>query len=259
MRRMYDSDRPSAIPTDAQMVAGYIDGTTGKWTAADWRRFPNSIHVEIARRDTTNAGHVLDVEPGFPTWPPSIKTVRWVEMRRTAGMIPTIYCNEVNGWPILRKLFYDARVPEPQWWTSRYKLSLADSIPAGAVARQWADPVLHGQGHFDLSTVADYWPGVDRSNTMTSPWAETFQVNAIEDGHEVKKPSTYGNALASVYGMVFYDGIYGPSILKRLDAIDDIIESITVGAVDYNLLATKLADELDRRARDHNPETGPTS
>lgn len=160
MRTMYDSDRPSAIPTTVSMVAGYIDGTTGRWTDLDWERFPNATKVRIARRTSTNDGHVLDVEPGI-VWPPSQAVIEWVQRRRLAGVEPTIYCNELNGWETIRQMFDRAHVAQPNYWTSRYNLKLADSPPIGAVARQYADPAVHGGGHYDLTVVRDYWPGVD--------------------------------------------------------------------------------------------------
>jgi hypothetical protein len=161
-RQMYDSTNPNSIPTNAQMVAGYIDGTLYKWPDSVWSRFPDSVKVRIARRVTTNDGHVLDVELGIPTvWPPSQRIVDWVQMRRASGMEPTIYCNQLNDWQNIRQLFINARVKEPQWWVARY--NNVQTIPKGAIAKQYANPPLSG-GHYDLSVVADFWPGVDGNN-----------------------------------------------------------------------------------------------
>lgn len=154
-RLMYDSINPNAIPTNAQMVAGYIDGTDFKWPESAWSRFPNSVKVRIARRTYTNDGHVLDVELGIPTvWPPTRAIVDWVVMRRRAGVEPTIYCNQLNDWAGIRSLFQNAGVREPYYWVARY--NNVAQIPAGAIAKQYANP-----GPYDLSIVADYWPGVD--------------------------------------------------------------------------------------------------
>lgn len=158
-RQMFDSTSGFDIPTSAQMVAGYIDGQSFKWTDAMWDRFPNAVKVRIARRTTTNDGHVLDVEEGIPTvWPINVGIVDWVQMRRRAGIEPTIYCNQLNDWQPLRQLFASYRISEPLWWVARY--NGVPDIPAGAIAKQYANPPLAG-GHYDLSAVADYWPGVD--------------------------------------------------------------------------------------------------
>lgn len=170
VRKMYDSINPIAIPSNAQMVAGYIDGSTYKWPESAWSRFPNSVKVRIARRVTTNDGHVLDVESGIPTvWPPSRAIVDWVLMRRKAGIEPTIYCNQLNDWPGIKKLFNDAGVRQPNYWVSRY--NNVQDIPTGAIAKQYANSTLAG-GAYDLSVVADYWPGVDGEKVVDMDWNE---------------------------------------------------------------------------------------
>jgi hypothetical protein len=154
MRTMYDSTTPSAIPTSAAMVAGYVDGPF-VWSKADWARFPRSVKVRIATRAATNDGHVLDVEPGDAT---SAQAVTWVVMRRRAGVDPSIYCS-ASAWPGVRAAFTAARVAGPHYWIAHYDGSKV--VPAGAVAKQYADPPDTG-GHYDLSVVADHWPGVDQ-------------------------------------------------------------------------------------------------
>jgi len=162
MRLMYDSTNPNDIPTNAPMVAGYIDGTTFKWPESSWSRFPNAVKVRIARRTSTNDGHVLDVEMDIPTvWPINRSIVDWVLMRRRAGVEPTIYCNQLNDWEPLKRLFTNAGVTWPQWWVARYDNK--KNIPAGAIAKQYANPPLVGF-HADASMVADFWPGVDKPN-----------------------------------------------------------------------------------------------
>lgn len=159
MRLMYDSTNPNDIPADAQMVAGYIDGELFRWPESAWARFPNAVKVRIARRSSTNDGHILDVESGIPTvWPLNKSIVDWVIRRRAAGVEPTIYCNQLNDWEPLKRLFTDAKVVHPQWWVARYDNK--KNIPAGAVAKQYANPPLVGF-HADASMVVDYWPGVD--------------------------------------------------------------------------------------------------
>lgn len=157
MRTLYDSTTPSAIPTSAEMVAGYVDGPF-VWSTADWARFPTSVKVRIATRAATNDGHVLDVEPGDAT---AAQAVTWVIMRRKAGIDPSVYCSS-SAWPGVRAAFTAAKVAAPHYWIAHYDSSTA--IPAGAVAKQYNDPPNTG-GHYDLSAVADNWPGVDQGET----------------------------------------------------------------------------------------------
>lgn len=154
MRTMYDSVNARDIPTTAQIVAGYDTGRFA-WSKADWARFPHAVHVHIATQASYNTGHVLDVEPGDAT--PS-EAPGWVRRRRVAGVDPTIYCS-LSNWEQVRGEFRRQGVAEPHYWIARYDGRAV--LPAGAVAKQYADPGTHGKGHFDLSVVADHWPGVD--------------------------------------------------------------------------------------------------
>ena len=156
MRTMYDSVDVSTIPANAQMVAGYVDGLYANVYSLQ-RRFPHAVVVRIAVSSRTNDGHVLDVEPGDAT---PATAVAWVQMRRRAGVDPSVYCN-TSQWPSVRKAFRDAGVPEPHYWVAQWDNT--PSIPTGAVAKQYANPTLsHGQ--YDVSVVADHWPGVDAAN-----------------------------------------------------------------------------------------------
>lgn len=153
MRTMYDAVTAANIPADAQMVAGYIDMITLRpWSPADWARFPGAVKVTIVTKASTNDGHVLDVEPGDAT--PG-EAPGWVRMRRAAGATPSIYCN-LSTWPAVRAAFSSAGVAEPYYWIAHYDGDPA--IPDGAVAKQYRGDVAPG---FDVSSVADHWPGVD--------------------------------------------------------------------------------------------------
>lgn len=163
-RLMYDSTSPWDIPRDAEMVAYYVDGLYA-WPQSWLDMFPNAIKVGISAigRNTAVVG---DVEVGC-IWPPR-NAVPWVQRARRDGYDPTIYVNELNDWGPTRQAFRDAGEPEPHWWTARY--NGVRQIPAGAIGRQFAHP-HDGDGvanypwetgkHYDLSIVADFWPGVD--------------------------------------------------------------------------------------------------
>ena len=150
-RRMYDSVTASNIPTNAQIVAGYIDGRYA-WTAADWARFPNARKVHIAVFATTNAGEVLDVEQGDAT---PTEVPQWVINRRHAGIDPTIYCS-LAMWPMVQAQVKAWNLPQPHYWIADWNDEFAPIT--GAVAHQYQN-----LPQYDLSYVEDYWPGIDPS------------------------------------------------------------------------------------------------
>ena len=158
MRTMYDAVTAANIPAGARMVAGYIDKIKLEpWSSRDWARFPTAVKVTIVKKASTNAGHVLDVEPGDAT---PAQAPGWVRMRRAAGADPTIYMN-ASTWPTVRQAFIDQGVTQPHYWVAKY-----DGDPAwgagwaalGCVAKQYRGNVAPG---IDISSVADFWPGVD--------------------------------------------------------------------------------------------------
>ena len=168
-RTMFDSVTASNIPTDAQMVAGYVDpGGMFTWTDADWARFPTAIKVRIAGHASTNDGHVLDVEAGDAT---PDQAPGWVTMRRSAGVTPTVYCSEA-AWASVKQAFAAQGVPEPEWWIAGYPGSVGVALYPGAVAHQYRDV-----GPYDLSIVADFWPGVDTATP--TPTSEDDPVDYI--------------------------------------------------------------------------------
>lgn len=156
MRTMYDSVTAADIPTTATMVAGYVDGVP-RWSPADWARFPGAIKVRIALDPATDDGHVLDIERGAanPDQAPG-----WVRRRRAAGVTPTVYCS-LALWPAVRQQFAVQYVDEPLYWIAAYPGGGPLNVPDGAVAHQFAGENTGSGGHYDLSAVRDYWPGVD--------------------------------------------------------------------------------------------------
>jgi hypothetical protein len=166
LRRMADSVTPTDIPVNDpetgrpwDFIAGYIDGVP-RWASSAWDRFPNSRHVRIALNPATNDGDVLDVEKGAanPDQAPG-----WVMRRRAAGADPSVYCS-LSLWPTVRDQFHFAGVPEPHWWIAAYP-GIGESLYDGTVAHQFADPPYSG-GHWDLSVVADHWPGIESGGSM---------------------------------------------------------------------------------------------
>lgn len=158
-RTMYDGIASDAavIPTGAQIVAGYVDGNYA-WSTKDWARFPHAIHVTIAAHPGTNAGTVGDGPPDNGTW---AQWVQWTVRRRAAGTDPTMYTNG-SSWAAGKAAFAAAHVAEPHWWIADYDGD--PTIPAGAIAKQY-----QSTDRWDLSSVADHWPGVDPAPATNPP------------------------------------------------------------------------------------------
>jgi len=163
-RVMYDSVDVAGLPTGGDLYAGYVDGRYQN-AAAIQARFPHVPFVGIATQASTNDGIVLDVEnyDATPAQAPG-----WVKMRRLAGAEPSIYCSE-DAWATVAQAFRDAGVTPPPYWVAAYP-GAGPGIPAGAVAHQYAD-----MGGYDVSTVADYWPGVDAAPAPPSPPPDPYE------------------------------------------------------------------------------------
>lgn len=170
---MYDSVTAGDIPKQVGMVAGYVNGRFA-WSQADWDRFPQATKVRIATRANVNDGHVLDVESGAAS---VVDAPGWAVMRRKAGVVPTVYCSS-SIWDAVRRQFETDGVAQPSYWIARYD-GIA-KIPAGAVAKQYRSPDTGSGGHYDVSIVADYWPGVDGGNVSPTQPTLTEIVEAIK-------------------------------------------------------------------------------
>jgi len=152
---MYDSITAADIPQGVAMVAGYCDGLY-RWSDQDWARFPDAVKVRIAVNPGTDDGQVGDVE-NFDMTPTGF--LDWARRRRASGQSEvTAYCTE-GSMSAIAQIFNGAGEREPHYFVATLdgrQLALGGSI----VANQYAGQALSG-GHYDLSNVLDYWPGVD--------------------------------------------------------------------------------------------------
>lgn len=147
MRVMYDSVNPSKIPPGTTIVAGYINGAY-KWSDAGWARFPGSVKVRIQiyipGTIVVDDGDVLDIESSDVNPASRAVAIRWIEQRRAAGIVPTIYTSK-SGLLYLGGLNCDYWIADP---------GLPHLLP-GTMATQY---VLDSPYGYDLSLVADGWP-----------------------------------------------------------------------------------------------------
>lgn len=189
-RTMYDGVDATRLPTSAQLVAGYVDGLY-KWSDANWARFPNSVKVRVAVFSQTNDGQVLDVEPGNAT---PAQSVDWVLMRRRAGVDPSVYMN-TSTWPTVRSAFQARGVAEPHYWVAQYD-GIA-TIPSGAIGKQYYNNNDLG---YDLSVVADHWPGVDPAPFAPTPAAPPVRRNDMHVDLKLNTPVVFTNPTAVLDG-----------------------------------------------------------
>lgn len=153
MRLMADSCNSNNLPSGFDLYAYYVDGIC----AGTSRPIGHAVGISSL---ATDAGTVGDCEPGNP--PPSV-WVTWVQWRRAAGIDPTIYCADDSlssffagyKYSDVKNAFITAGIPEPHYWLT---MPGATSIPSQAVAVQTGFNSSQG---YDVSLVADYWPGVD--------------------------------------------------------------------------------------------------
>lgn len=153
-RTMYDGVSVGSIPGNATMVACYASGTYQNEAEAR-ARFPHATIVTIAVRASDNVGHVLDCENGDAT---PDQCPGWARMRRAAGLAtPCIYMND-GEWGAVQAAFRAAGEPQPLYWLAAWDGSA--TVPSGCVAHQYANTP-----GYDISAVADHWPGVDPGPT----------------------------------------------------------------------------------------------
>jgi hypothetical protein len=155
-RTMYDSITSGDIPLGRQMVAGYVDGTYA-WTPADWARHLSSTQVRITVTGATLDADVADVENGDLT---AAQGADWVKRMLAAGKRPTLYFSASRNAEIDAAVSAAGVGPDDGWmkWSANWT-GVVPGAPYG-IAEQYANPGTSG-GHYDLSLVADYWPGVD--------------------------------------------------------------------------------------------------
>lgn len=149
-RTMYDAVNPANLPTDGDLYAGYMDGHYANVPQIR-ARFPGRRVVAIAVQAHHDAD-VLDVERGDAQ---PIEAPAWVRRQRSLGKVPTVYCSW-SAYVEVRGAFIQQGVAEPQWWIARYNND--PTLLPWMVAKQYGGNVAGG---YDVSSVADHWPGVD--------------------------------------------------------------------------------------------------
>ena len=152
-RTMADSDNAGNLPEGMDLYGAYVDGYSNYDAAV--ARFGKGKVVSISVDGAP--AQVGDVEKGALT----------IQQAIQIGY-GTVYCSTSN-WPANVAAYRQAGKAQPNWWVAAFP-GIGPVIPAGAIAHQYTDA-----GPYDLSVVADFWPGVDEEDDMAN-WVAGWTV-----------------------------------------------------------------------------------
>ena len=144
---MYDSTTAADIPTDAQLVAGYVDGDF-VWSEADKARFPKFISISATGG---NLADFWDRETGDLSPQQAAQQVR-------ANMGTGVYCSlDVANDVVAAMAALNIAPADRLLWVADWTGTPHMPAVGGAtvVACQYANPATGSGGHYDLSVVTD--------------------------------------------------------------------------------------------------------
>jgi len=151
MGTMYDAVDVAAIPKDATIVAGYVDGNWPTYGALV-KAFPNAQRVSITTIGVIGA-MVGDCETGDLT---PQTAAEWAKARLQTGRRPCIYYARSNAQAVGAALAaVGVAVGDVDFWVADWT-GVAHLVP-GSVATQYSDPRTSG-GNFDISETIEGWP-----------------------------------------------------------------------------------------------------
>lgn len=238
---MYDADNPYDIPRDAQMVAGYIDGSRTTWIPEWWGWFPQAVKVTISAVGARWDADLFDVEPGC-IWPPE-NVLPLVVTARNNGRWPAVYCNQLNHWPYIRQMFRMRGMEEPPYIVANY--DGVAIIPNGAVGKQYKHPPQIGK-HYDLSVIKTSWkPGRKESDDMLKDEMITTWPADFKEIGEERPAVTFDAATTVKYASLYAGAAYEISKENRnqlsdtIDRVDAMVSSVAA--------LTEVCQEILRR------------
>jgi hypothetical protein len=176
---MYDSVNPDAIPSDAALVASYVDGFGGYDAAVAKFGASKVVSITVSGKDAD----VADVEPGAMT---AGQLPAWIAAQKARGVArPGVYCSE-SLWSSVKAAVGDADVSYwiADWTGSPFALAGADAV-------QYANGAS-----YDLSLVQDTFPWYPGAVTPPTPPAPPVgpKLPAKQIG-TVHSETTGGNAV----------------------------------------------------------------
>lgn len=160
-RTAYDSTNAADLPRGGDLYLAYTDGAFAN-VAAVRRRFPRKPVVGITVTGADLDAHIVDTEPGNVGVDGA---ARWCARKLAHGQHPTVYTYAANVAKVKAALKSEGVAPSKvSFFVASYDGKR--EIPAGCVGKQYLSPDgpphARPNGHYDVSVVADYWPGVDK-------------------------------------------------------------------------------------------------
>lgn len=240
---MYDSTNATAIPTDAKVAAGYVDGDFVSYPEIV-AALPDAEVVGITVTGTEGA-RVCDVEKGNLS---PKGGANWAKNEIAAGRRPTLYYSLDSQDDVTAALTAAGiTVEEVDHWVADWTYEA--HLVTGSVATQWANPPQSG-GDYDVSELAPGWPSaapepeptpqpVPEPTPAPTPVEDDVQVTEIQSG-STGAPVSNAQALLVQHGLsIAVDGIFGPITQGAVQsfqethglAIDGIVGPLTWGAL----------------------------
>lgn len=167
-RRCFDSTTAADIPAGSELVMGYVDGSS-RWSDADWLRFSDGrTLVRLCIFNDRYDAQVIDLEPGNND---ARGAVPWIREKWLRGETPTVYCFSDRGpygYRIsdVRSECDAASLKHPLFIITDFDNDPTLPDDPEVIGKQYANSDLTG-GHYDVTVVRDFWPGVDEEDTMT--------------------------------------------------------------------------------------------
>lgn len=161
-RKSYDSTTAADTPKDGDLYLGYVDGLYANVVPMQ-RRHPGKTIVGITVNGGSLDAQMADVEEGDLT---PTSGAAWAKRKKDRGQIGTLYfpaslkaaidvaCRKLGLTPGKDVLYFAAQYDGDP------------TIPEWAVGKQYLHgdknhPGAYSGGHFDVSSIRRYWPGVD--------------------------------------------------------------------------------------------------
>jgi hypothetical protein len=161
MRTFFDTVTTADYPRKTKNALAYYDGHYANIVAVH-KRFPKATVVTVTVLGTPGA-HMADCETGdlSPT-----QAAAWAHGEHSKGRTVTIYANESTMPAVKAAIDKTGLRPSLDVLLFLAKYDGDPTIPPGYVGKQYQSPDGTGRGfisaHYDVSSVLDYWRGVDK-------------------------------------------------------------------------------------------------